>query len=149
MDCRMPHCSPLHSVWLTTSSAASNAVPLTFSTPRESGVTSWPPSNWFQKPSSNACHSDHALWALCEICLGREDKTPGPAWTTRSCHSARPLCRLSPQLQEGRSHSWAQSSVRHVLVGKAERYDRLKLVPDLYGIREGKRQGRAAATTYP
>src|SRR5215469_2394340 len=32
--------------------------------------------------------------------------------------------------------------------GKAERYDRLKLVPALYGIREGKRQGRAAATPY-
>lgn len=27
-------------------------------------------------------------------------------------------------------------------------HDRLKLVPDLYGIREGKRQGRAAATPY-
>jgi len=32
--------------------------------------------------------------------------------------------------------------------GKAQRYDRLKLVPDLCGIREGKRQGRAAATPY-
>src|SRR5215831_14030061 len=31
---------------------------------------------------------------------------------------------------------------------KAERYDRLKLVPVLDGIREGKRQGRAAATPY-
>src|SRR6516165_5306023 len=122
MHCRMPHCSPIHSMWLKTSSAPSNAVPLTFSTPRKSGVTSWPLSNWFQKASSNACHSDHALWAL-RICLGRlqEDKTPGPEWTTRSCHSARSLCRLSPQLQEGGPHSWAQSSVRHVLLNERDR----------------------------
>jgi DNA invertase Pin-like site-specific DNA recombinase len=102
---------------------------------------------------------------------------------------------LSPQPREGRSQSWAQSSVRHILLN--ERYrgivywgktrkirspkgtriyqrrpqnewrradipeqrivtdelwdrvqERLKLVQDLYGVREGKRRGRAAASPY-
>lgn len=102
---------------------------------------------------------------------------------------------LSPQPRENRSQSWAQSSVRHILLNERYRgivywgktrkirspkgtriyqrrpqnewrraeipeqriitdelwhqaHDRLKLVQDLYGVREGKRRGRAAASPY-
>jgi site-specific DNA recombinase len=103
---------------------------------------------------------------------------------------------LSPQPREGRSQSWAQSSVRHILLneryrgvvlwGKTQKvlspetgkriyrhrpagewrrleipeqrivseelwirtHERLKLVQELYGVREGKRRGRAAASPY-
>jgi site-specific DNA recombinase len=103
---------------------------------------------------------------------------------------------LSPQPREGRPQSWAQSSVRHILVneryrgvvlwGKTKKirspetgkrlyrrkpesdwrrreipeqrivseelwkrtHDRLKLVQDLYGVRDGLRRGRAAASPY-
>jgi site-specific DNA recombinase len=104
---------------------------------------------------------------------------------------------LSPQPQKGRkSRSWAQSSVRHILLneryrgivvwGRTEKirspetgkrikrrksesewrraeipeqqiiseklwnrtHERLKLAQDLYGVREGKRRGRAAASPY-
>ena len=102
---------------------------------------------------------------------------------------------LSPQPREGRSQSWAQSSVRHILLNERYRgvvlwgktrkvrspkgtrvyqhrpqsewrsmeipeqrivseelwnrsHRRLRLVQDLYGIREGKRRGRAAASPY-
>ena len=102
----------------------------------------------------------------------------------------------SPQPREGRSQSWAQSSVRHILLnekyrgvsvwGKTKKvrspetgkriyqrrpasewrrtelpelrivskelwnrtHERLRLVQDLYGVREGKRRGRAAASPY-
>jgi site-specific DNA recombinase len=102
----------------------------------------------------------------------------------------------SPQPREGRSQSWAQSSVRHILLNERYRgvviwgktrklrspetgkriyrrkpepewrrrevpeqrivseelwtrtHERLKLVQDLYGVREGKRRGRAAASPY-
>jgi site-specific DNA recombinase len=102
----------------------------------------------------------------------------------------------SPQPREGRSQSWAQSSVRHILLNERYRgivvwgrtkkirspdtgkrvyrrklesewrrreipeqrivseelwtrtHDRLKLVQELYGVREGKRRGRAAASPY-
>ena len=102
----------------------------------------------------------------------------------------------SPQPREGRPQSWAQSSVRHILMnhryrgvviwGKTKKvrspetgkriyrrkpasewrqveipeqrivseelwnraHDRLKLIQDLYGVREGKRRGRAAASPY-
>ncbi|MGO9639893.1 MAG: recombinase family protein, partial [Candidatus Acidiferrales bacterium] len=103
---------------------------------------------------------------------------------------------VSPQPREGRSQSWAQSSVRHILLneryrgvvlwGKTKKvrspetgkriyrrrpagewrraeipeqrivseelwnrtHERLKLVQELYGVREGKRRGRAAASPY-
>ncbi len=103
---------------------------------------------------------------------------------------------LSPQPREGRSQSWAQSSVRHILLneryrgvvvwGKTKKlhspetgkriyrrrpssewrrveipeqrivseeswnrtHERLTLVQELYGVREGKRRGRAAASPY-
>jgi site-specific DNA recombinase len=103
---------------------------------------------------------------------------------------------LSPQPREGRSQSWAQSSVRHILLNeryrglvawgktKKERspetgkriyrrkpeqqwrrreipeqrivsdelwtrtHARLKFVQENYGVREGKRRGRAAASPY-
>jgi site-specific DNA recombinase len=103
---------------------------------------------------------------------------------------------LSPRPRQGRSQSWAQSSVRHILLneryrgvviwGKTKKvrspetgkriyrhrplsewrrvetpeqrivsdelwsrtHERLKLVQDLYGIREGKRRGRAIASPY-
>jgi site-specific DNA recombinase len=102
---------------------------------------------------------------------------------------------LSPQPREGRPQSWAQSSVRHILLneryrgvvlwGKTKKvrspkgkrvqrrkpesewrrreipeqriiseelwkrtHDRLKLVQDLYGVRDGLRRGRAAASPY-
>ena len=98
---------------------------------------------------------------------------------------------LSPQPREGRSQSWAHSSVRHILLNERYRgvvlwektrkvgspkgarvyqhhgavwkspeqrivseelwnrpHKRLRLVQDLYGIREGKRRGRAAASPY-
>jgi site-specific DNA recombinase len=104
---------------------------------------------------------------------------------------------LSPQPQKGKkSRSWAQSSVRHILLNERYRgvvvwgktrtksrsakgarsyqrrperewrrveipeqrivseelwnpaHERLRLVQDLYGVREGKRRGRAAASPY-
>ena len=103
---------------------------------------------------------------------------------------------LSPQPREGRSQSWAQSSVRHILLneryrgvvvwGKTKKvlspetgkriyrsrptgewrrveipgqrivseelwnrtHERLKFVQEIYGVREGKRRGRAAASPY-
>jgi hypothetical protein len=102
---------------------------------------------------------------------------------------------LSPQPREGRLQSWAQSSVRNILLNERYRgivywgktrkirspkgtriyqrrpqnewrraeipeqriitdelwhqaHERLKLVQDLYGVREGKRRGRAAASPY-
>jgi site-specific DNA recombinase len=103
---------------------------------------------------------------------------------------------LSPQPREGRPQSWAQSSVRHILLneryrgvvlwGKTKKirspetgkriyrrkpesdwrrreipeqrivseelwkrtHERLKLVRDLYGVRDGLRRGRAAASPY-
>ena len=102
----------------------------------------------------------------------------------------------SPLPREGRSQSWAQSSVRHILLneryrgvvvwGKTKKlrspetgkriyrrkpesewrrredpeqriisedlwsraHERLRLVQDLYGVRQGKRRGRAAASPY-
>ena len=102
----------------------------------------------------------------------------------------------SPQPREGRPQSWAQSSVRHILLneryrgvvvwGKTKKvhspetgkriyrrrpssewrrvevpaqrivseelwnrtHERLKLVQELYGVREGKRRGRAVASPY-
>jgi site-specific DNA recombinase len=102
----------------------------------------------------------------------------------------------SPQPRDGRPQSWAQSSVRHILLneryrgivvwGKTKKirspetgkriyqrkpesewrrreipeqrivseelwkrtHDRLSLVRELYGVREGKRRGRAAASPY-
>ncbi len=102
----------------------------------------------------------------------------------------------SPQPREGRSQSWAQSSVRHILLneryrgvvvwGKTKKlrspetgkrihrrkpqsewrrleipeqrivseklwirtHERMNLVRDLYGVTEGKRRGRAAASPY-
>ena len=102
---------------------------------------------------------------------------------------------LSPQPRAGRLQSWAQSSVRHILLNERYRgvvlwgktrkirspkgtriyqrrppsewrrteipgqriiseelwnsaHERLRLVQELYGVREGKRRGRAAASPY-
>jgi Recombinase zinc beta ribbon domain len=72
---------------------------------------------------------------------------------------------LSPQPREGRLQSWAQSSVRHISLNERYRggepgqrivsvelwnsaHERLRLVQELYGVREGKRRGRAAASPY-